>query len=302
MAKINFKEKTLLYGLTPPKSSSLQEKITEIAKKTAVRINRLKPTAVVIYDIQDESKRNSSPRPFAFFQTISPIEYAKVLSKYITTPIILYNCVINQTKQELVEWLKETEEVENIDAVVFAGGQSSSEKTQKLTLNQAYEVFKEQNPNLQLGGITIAERHFKTKKEHLNILKKIEKGCKFFISQAVYNDDVSIWMLSDLRKQCLEDGIETPPIILTFAPCGNERTLEFMGWLGIFIPQTIKERILCSPEPTEESVEICYEKFLSIVHYCERFDMKVGANVESVSKIKKEIESAESLFNLFKTI
>ena len=65
--KIRAKESgVLLYGITPPKSETSAERVTEIAEKTLARLHALDIDALVVYDVQDESARTSEERPFPF--------------------------------------------------------------------------------------------------------------------------------------------------------------------------------------------------------------------------------------------
>ena len=45
----------LLYGITPPKSQTAPEKVSEIAEKTLARLHGLDIDALIVYDVQDES-------------------------------------------------------------------------------------------------------------------------------------------------------------------------------------------------------------------------------------------------------
>ena len=48
-----------------------------------------------------------------------------------------------------------------------------------------------------LGGIAIAERHAQGGDEHARILAKTAAGCRFFVSQAVYDVTATKSLLSD---------------------------------------------------------------------------------------------------------
>ncbi|MBQ4231278.1 MAG: hypothetical protein II671_06985, partial [Salinivirgaceae bacterium] len=62
----------LFYGLTPPKASTSDERVREIADKQMARVRSLNVDALILYDLQDESSRNSNPRPFPFSETLKP--------------------------------------------------------------------------------------------------------------------------------------------------------------------------------------------------------------------------------------
>jgi hypothetical protein len=69
--------------------------------------------------------------------------------------------------------------------------------SQALSLREAYALVAEYAPSLTLGGITIAERHAHTLDEHERILAKAGSGCRFFVTQAVYDVTSTLSLLSD---------------------------------------------------------------------------------------------------------
>ena len=58
--KIKNKESgILLYGITPPKATTAAEKVKEMAEKSRSILCSLDIDALVVYDVQDESDRNT---------------------------------------------------------------------------------------------------------------------------------------------------------------------------------------------------------------------------------------------------
>jgi hypothetical protein len=57
-------QQVLLYGTTPPRAGTPLEQIEAAADKLAARLDGLPLDGVVVYDIQDETGRTASPRPF----------------------------------------------------------------------------------------------------------------------------------------------------------------------------------------------------------------------------------------------
>lgn len=302
MNAIDYSSFPILYGITPPKRSTEPGEVEAIAEKTAERINQVAPDGVVIYDIQDESRRNMDPRPFPFMATLEPIDYAERLAKYTSVPLILYNCVVNYSRQQLTQWLKRAESLPSVDSVVFVGGQVSDIPEQNLSLNDSYGVFRDAGVDLRLGGVTIAERHAKKGDEHQRILKKIEDGCSFFISQAVYNEQHTIKLFNDLLAEAQATNQSLAPIILTFTPCGDGKTMRFMEWLGISIEPEVEQEILSDPNPVEKSVSICLRHYRDISAQVDTQDLALGVNIESVSKRKVEIEAAANLASQFRAL
>ena len=56
----------LLFALTPPRVTVSSQRAEEIANLTRQRLASLHLDGLVLYDIDDESDRNSAERPFPF--------------------------------------------------------------------------------------------------------------------------------------------------------------------------------------------------------------------------------------------
>jgi 5,10-methylenetetrahydrofolate reductase len=165
-----------------------------------------------------------------------------------------------------------------------------------LALTDAYALAQEHAPGLLLGGIAIAERHAQAASEHERILTKTERGCRFFVTQAVYDVTSSKSLLSDYALAVRERGEAPVPILLTFAPCGSLKTLDFMQWLGIAFPRWLRNELRFSPNPLEKSLALCERIFEELWEYAREKQIPLGVNVESVSIRKTEIEASIELF------
>ncbi|MBR2158555.1 MAG: methylenetetrahydrofolate reductase [Campylobacter sp.] len=272
----------VLYGLTPPKISLSQSEAREIAQRQLQRLEGIKIDGLVIYDLQDESNRNSSNRTFEFVRTIKPEIYAKdyLQNRY---EAVIYKAVSNYNEAEFKEFLQT-----HSDAISIFVGASSAIDTPKLSLNDAYKMKKEIASNLTLGGICIPERHTKKHDEDLRVASKRVKGCEFFITQAVYDIETAKKFLDDFAAL----GIKNTPIIFTFTPCGNEKTYEFMQWLGISVSNLSKNRIFDSDDALESSVKLSLDMFEFLYKYGLAKGISVGANIESISTRKVEIDAS----------
>ena len=257
----------VLYGLTPPKISLSHDEAKEIALRQLSRLDGIKIDGLVIYDLQDESNRNSSNRTFEFVRTIKPEIYAKdyLQNRY---EAVIYKAVGNYNEAEFKEFLQT-----HSDAISIFVGASSAIDTPKLSLNDAYKMKKEIANDLTLGGICIPERHIKKQDEDLRVASKRVKGCEFL-------DDFAAL------------GIKNTPIIFTFTPCGNEKTYEFMQWLGISVSNLSKNRIFDSDDALESSVKLSLDMFEFLYKYGTAKGVSVGANIESISTRKVEIDAS----------
>ena len=286
-------------GTCPPKVSTSEEQLEDIGDKLLARLSHIDYDGLVVYDIQDESSRIEAPRPFPYLETHDPRMYSRLLRNKAQLPIITYKSVSQRSKEDFQQWLDDASTEYGVEDLVLVGSPSSQGEI-KLPLNQAYEALRDSEHDFQLGGVTIAERHASKGNEHERLLSKAEQGCNFFISQAVYNPQATIDLLTSYARSCRDQGIAPKRIILTFTPCGSAKTLEFMEWLGISVPDATRWRILDSRDPLAESVRICRNSLEQILDAVIRYELPLGLNIESLTNRKDEIDASIRLFKLLK--
>lgn len=298
--KIENKESgILLYGLTPPKKKTSPEKVYEISQKQIKSVESIGVDGLVLYDIHDEKDRVDTERPFPFLETIDPLVYSREYMQTLDIPRIVYRCVGKYSEEEITKWLSDASRQEEFS--VFVGAAAKHQKV-SLHLSEAYDLYNRVENTLLLGGVCIPERHTVKANEHLRMLRKIERGCSYFISQAVYNVEAAKNFLSDYYFYCKEEAIEMVPIIFTISPCGSKKTMDFMKWLGINVSKWLENEILKSENPLETSVDVLIENYESLWEYAKEREIPIGCNVESISIRKKEIEASVEMAKRIKKI
>ncbi|ALO43067.1 Methylenetetrahydrofolate reductase [Pseudoalteromonas phenolica] len=288
-----------LIGTTPPKMGTDEAQVKTIAQKLLGRLHEIEYDGVVIYDIQDESSRTQVPRPFPFKHTVDPCEYSQLVKELSQLDVITYKSVAQREANEFHQWLDNTKSKHGLNNLVLVGSPSSNGDV-KLSLPKAYETIEAHPDDFFLGGVTIAERHANKRNEHERLLEKTAQGCEFFISQAVYNAQATIDLITSYARSCRQQGLEPKRIILTFTPCGGEKTLQFMEWLGISVPEATKWRMLDSQNPLSESIRICRENLDLIIQSCAHLNVPLGLNIESLTNRKEEIDASINLYRLLK--
>ncbi|MET4001278.1 hypothetical protein [Marinobacterium sp. MBR-109] len=286
-------------GTTPPKASTEDMQMQEIAERLLARLDTLEYDGLIVYDIQDESSRIDTPRPFPYMETRDPRDYSRLLSQQSGKPIITYKSVAQRDRADFEHWLEQSWNEYGVRNLVLVGS-PSSEGDIKLSLNEAYTALQEHPHPFHLGGVTIAERHAVKGNEHERLLGKMANGCEFFVSQAVYNAQATIDLLTSYARSCKEQGLTPQRIILTFTPCGSAKTLEFMQWLGISVPEATRYRILDAEKPLAESIRICQSNLEQILDACLPLGLPLGLNIESLTNRKAEIDASIQLYQLLK--
>lgn len=287
------------FGTTPPKGSTDDMQMDEIATKLLQRLENVDYDGLIVYDIQDESSRTDKPRPFPFIGTRDPREYSALLAKKSDHTVITYKSVSQRDRASFDQWLNQAWNDYGVRNLVLVGS-PSADASIKLSLHDAYEALAESANDFSLGGVTIAERHACKGNEHRRLVDKSTSGCDFFISQAVYDANATIKLLQEYGVLCQQQGRKPSRVILTFTPCGSAKTLEFMNWLGISVPAEIASAILESDNPLMQSIRTCQRNLEQILDACLPLGIPVGLNIESLTNRKEEIDASIRLFKLLK--
>jgi hypothetical protein len=285
----------LLFALTPPRQSTPADRLPEIARATMARLDHLDLDGLVLYDIDDESSRNPAQRPFPFSPTVDPSDYRADHLHDWPTPVIVYRAVGKYQHDGLRTWLARQDPRRTLTVMV---GAASSASAAPLSLTDAQALRTELNPDLLLGGVAIPERHSRRENEHLRLIAKQEAGCRFFVTQVVYDLNAAKNLVSDYRYECETRGLAPMPIVFTFSVCGSMKTLEFLRWLGVDVPRWIENDLGHSANPLRASLDQAAATAQEIGDFCRRLGVPFGLNVESVSIRREEIEASVELAGL----
>jgi hypothetical protein len=288
----------LLFALTPPRLDSGPERIQAIADATLARLRPLTLDGLILYDIDDEAARNPAERPFPFSPTLDPAQY---LASNLTSwqgPVIVYRAVGKYASAKLGSWLLAQDPGRVMTVLVGAASSAASVPT---SLAHAQTLRREVNPALMLGGVAIPERHRRRDDEHLRLLAKQDAGCRFFVTQVVYDVNAAKNLVSDYHYECAARGRAPAPIVFTFSVCGSMRTLDFLRWLGVDVPRWIENDLRHATDTLEASYQLAITTATELMAYCRRLGVPFGINVESVSIRREEIEASVRLAQQLKT-
>jgi len=286
------RQTVLLYGTTPPRAGSAEEQVHAAADKLAARLAPLPLDAVVVYDIQDETGRSDLPRPFPFTGTIDPRAYAALLEARTGRTAITYKSLGSMDEPAWLAWLDEAARAQRRFLSIV--GRPTAGVRYALPLPRAIRLAAER---FTVGGVVIAERHGPERSEAARLLAKSIQGCGYFISQTVYHAPPTQQLLRDYLRDCRGAGVAPQRIVLTFAPCGRDKTLAFLRWLGVNVPATAAQAILGAANPLAKSLELCRDNLRRILDESYAREIPLGINVESVSINRDEIDASIDLFH-----
>eukprot|EP01038_Epipyxis_sp_PR26KG_P009676 gene9676-13028_t len=290
-----------LFGSTPPREGTSIEKAKESCKKFADRSAVLAIDGFIVYDIQDEGSRTEIERPFPFRKTMDPAIYASFFPTFSNKECVVYKSVVESSVEEFDKWVGNAIEVLGHSAFTLVGAPSSDVKYTGPTLQQAAERASLRD-DCKIGCVAIPERHTTKKNEHLNMMRKSKFGAEWFITQGIFAAEPIIKLLNDYGSSCREQGLVPKKVVLTFAPCGRAKTMTFVKWLGMFVPQDVEDRLFASENPVKESVLILCEILKTILEQTAGSGVPIGINVESLSIFREEIDAASELFQKLQAI
>ena len=206
--------------------------------------------------------------------------------------MIVYRAVAKHDGGDLRSWLAVQDPSRVLTVLVGAASRTTSATT---SLADAQAWSRKVNPDLVVGGVAIPERHSRRGDEHLRLLTKQEAGCRFFVTQVVYDVNAAKNLVSDYFYECSARGRAPVPIVFTFSVCGSMRTLEFLQWLGVDVPRWIENDLQHAADTLEASYQLALTAAIELMSYCRRLGMPFGINIESVSIRKVEIEASVRL-------
>jgi hypothetical protein len=286
-----------LFGAVPPRNGTSVEKAKEICSKFVARGSVLATDGFIIYDIQDEAGRTTVERPFPFRQCMDASQYASFFPAVSGKQCVVYKSVVEAGIAEFDNWVDTACDKYNQNAFNLVGAPSSKINYSGLALHEAGARMKSRT-NCGFGCVCIPERHASKGNEHLNMSRKAEFGAEWFITQGVFSAAPVSKLINDYGDVCREKGVVPKKVVLTFAPCGRKKTMDFIKWLGMFVPEHKEKRILNAESPVKESVILLREILLCILQQTGNSGVPLGINVESLSIFKDEIDAAHDLFQL----
>ncbi|MGB9376436.1 MAG: 5,10-methylenetetrahydrofolate reductase, partial [Mycobacteriales bacterium] len=246
----------LIFAVTPPRLATTPDQAQQIADATTARLANIDLDGLILYDIDDETPRNPRQRPFPFMPTLDPAAYLADHLAAWALPVVVYRAVGKYSTDELRSWLS-GQDPERVMTVLVGAAAANAEPTTTLATAQA--IGNEVNPALLRGGVAIPERHTRRGNEHLRLLAKQEAGCRFFVTQVVYDANAAKNLVSEYYYASKERGVSPVPFVFTFSVCGSMKTLDFLRWLGVDVPKWIENDL----KHAANTLEASYQQALS---------------------------------------
>ena len=237
-----------LYGFAPPKRSTAPDQLAQIAAQQMERLRALDIDGVIVYDIQDEAERTVAAASVSVpADVLARGVRARAPRPSLTLPKIVYRCVAGDTRESFVDWVRPRAPTAQ---PLGAGRRAEPAARVGLSWTRPTRWSQQHAPELILGGIAIAERHARRHDEHERILRQDGRRLPLLRHPGGLRRDLDASRCSrTTRWRCGDRGDAPLPIVLTFSPCGSEKTLAFMKWLGIAFPRWLENDLRVARRP-----------------------------------------------------
>jgi 5,10-methylenetetrahydrofolate reductase len=296
---IDCRSKTpVLFEIVPPAKGKRQKRLESHKKNIRQLFNEADVHGLNLPEIQDESKKGEKGRRTTpFKERVSPRRYTRNLSEtFETNYVINHVCVNHSSAAELENWLLSTYETFNISHVILVGGESSqnnyngpsvcdANKLVKNYLNRGQLCYQNDaiSPtNFTIGNICIPTRRRDVYDEPARMFNKFDAGADFFTSQIITETEKPISLMQDFSRLLEENEVENPPAIFwSLSPISSKKDIDFLRWLGVYIPENTEKRILGSKHPAEASLDIALELFEKLNDFNRQLSVSIptGMNI-----------------------
>lgn len=280
------------FGLTPPRLGTPPAKVEMINRTRAGRLCGGKLDGLLLYDIQDEASRTAAPRPFPFRGTLDSVEYGSKLEAATGIPRIQFLATGKYRRADFIGRLTRT-----APAPVVLVGPPSSEDRVDISSAEAWKLARDLQPEAVLGGVAIAERRRRNGTEAGSMIRKVERGASFFVTQCIYDAALMIALLEEYAYESRSRGVPPAVVILCFSPIGSARALELVEWLGVAVPETLKDDIRSSDDPLAVTTGHLARVISRVTARCGELEIPFGVSVESVAGRKADVLASLGLLD-----
>src|SRR5919199_2563588 len=143
----------LLYGLTPPRVTTTPEQADAVAEAALTRLRSVQVDGLILYDVDAEADRSSTPRPFPFMPMMDPADFFDQHLSGWAGPVVVYRAVGKYTGDELGKWLSEADRERVLTVLV---GAASRHQVVRTSLPEAYRMHAALPFPPRMGGVVIA--------------------------------------------------------------------------------------------------------------------------------------------------
>jgi len=272
----------VIFEIIPPPKAWAKERVEGWVESI---VKLLETTGINMLNIPEVVAEARENRPVPYREKVPVEEFAALIRKRCTTiEIMLNHITVIRPFEKFREWFDKRIS-EGYKYFVLVGGESSKIGYPGPSVFEAAEWAKSNYPDVKLGGITI----FTRKNEAERIIRKMNAGIEFFVSQIIYETENMKQILFELEKKISIN--EFPFIYVSLAPVVRNRDIEFIKWLGVEFPTAVLSYFsMDETKLAEHSCEILWRIVDEINRLKERYGKeRIGINFEHVMYNNLEI-------------
>jgi len=266
--KCNFKG--IIFTVIPPPADWDIEKVRRKSFEISSMLNTLNIKSINIPEVVEEKRGIGRIVPYK--PKVDNVMFGNILKEFYPDAEIIIDKIVPLIPKE--ELAKELDKIsQDFKSITLVGGESSKGEYPGYSPVEAVRFAKDRFSNIY--GITI----FTRKNEAERLITKTKAGFKAFISQIVFETDNMRIVLKEYYLLCEKEGLKPSPIYVSLAPASRRKDIYFMEWLGVYIPENIKNYLLEDEDLIEKrSIEIVEKLALDI----STTHGELGINVEHV--------------------
>ena len=304
----------VLVEIVPPEQGYEEKRLEEHTEYLTSMFQEVTVDAINIPEIQDESKKGDKGKRISpFKKRVTPRDYARALSGRFNTDFIINRVIVKEKPEVQERWLLDTYNEYGIKNVVFVGGESpeikypgpsvpDGSKMVKQFLNQGklrYNKGDISPMEISVGNICIPNRLEEELSEADRMFFKYNAGADFFTTQIISEADIPMALMKDFSEKLEKQGGNPPSIFWSFSPISSQKDIDFLRWLGVYIPDAQEKQIMESDDPAAASLQIIESAWEQMLDYNRQLPvpLPMGINVSVMGKRNYEhgIQMAKNL-------
>ncbi len=309
-------EPPLLFEVVPPVRGEEEKRLDQHSHYLDLLFEEIEVSALNIPEIQDEEKKGEKgKRVSPFKKRVAPRTYAKKLSERFDTDFVINRVVVKQTPEEQERWVLETYKEYDISNIIFVGGETSRKSYNGPSVPDGNEMVKEfldqgklcyndgetRPTNMTVGNICIPTRRREDFDEPDRMKIKYRSGAEFFTTQIIAEEETPRMLLRDFADLLNEEteSSELPTLFWSFSPISSQKDVDFLRWLGVYIPEPTEEMILGSADPAAASIDYAQSVWEKLCDFNNQlpvsFPMGINISVMGLRNFENGVRLAKDL-------
>ncbi len=185
-----------------------------------------------------------SPRS-TFVPKLAPRAFARAMDQRLETSPdwLLDRSVVDHHWAHQERWFRRTIEDEGRRSFVLVGGASREFRYPGVSVVEASRRMRAlYGDEVVLAGVAIPTREHEVER----LIAKTEAGIELFVTQILGEPDSTRQLLVDYHRACRERGLRPRPLVLSVAPVGQRRDVDFLEAWGVRFDPTWRRRLMSS--------------------------------------------------------